>query len=461
MKKFFVFLLAAALILGAVLPASAAEKEVTSADFTDVAEDSWYQPYVLYVCRNGLMLGVDQQEGKIVFDPEGTADRAMIATIFWRMEGSPEPSAPSGFADVPEGQWFSQAIAWAKEADVVNGKPGNLYGTEDPVTREELAAICCRYAQHTGKDLGAPADIGLYDDSSQVQDWAKESVSLLIGSGILNGKEGNRIDPGGTATRAEIAAILERFIEGAPGPEVVGSYEDDTGKITITKEWFHHAWVYEAHLQFTDYTRFSTQCANGAYGAGKETTTHAAQRLGAIFAVNGCYSAPEVGNTVIRDGIIWNKHASHKNRLYAPGVYSSVTGLLQSADEGRVPGLGGKDIDELVASGQVTDTFCFGGAFLRDGEIRGSTAAGSTQTTLIGTNGEPGDIWIMVAEGRLKDGVSTGLSRYECAILMQSKGCILGIPLDGGWSSTMYFNGKVLNSSGVYEREIVDFVVFR
>ena len=136
------------------------------------------------------------------------------------------------------------------------------------------------------------------------------------------------------------------------------TYSDSTCDITITKEWYEDAWCYIAHLQFTDYTRFGTSCANGEYDKGYETTSHAASRLDAIFAVNGCYSAPYLNYTVVRSGELCNGSG---RSTWCPAVYSNQNGLLQSAWEtGGTEGIAGVNIDSLVESGLVTDTFCFG-----------------------------------------------------------------------------------------------------
>ena len=237
------------------------------------------------------------------------------------------------------------------------------------------------------------------------------------------------------------------------------TYSDATCNITITKEWYENAWCYIAHLQFTDYTRFGTSCANGEYDNGYETTSHAASRLDAIFAVNGCYSAPYLNYTVVRSGELCN--GSGKS-LWCPAVYSSQNGLLQSAwESGGTPGIAGVNVDALVGCGLVTDTFCFGSPILMGGSVTAGSDTTQAQRTFIGTNGNPGDIWIVVSEGRNADGESEGLTYSQCARLLAENGCTFGIPLDGGGSSTMVFQGKVLNSAKAGQRSVVDFVYFK
>ena len=247
-----------------------------------------------------------------------------------------------------------------------------------------------------------------------------------------------------------------------PAQDITGypkTYSDATCDITISKEWYEDAWCYIAHIQFTNYSRFGTSCANGEYDNGYETTSHAASRLDAIFAVNGCYSAPYLNYTVVRSGELCNGSGK---KLWCPAVYSSQNGLLQSAwESGGTAGIAGVNVDSLVESGLVTDTFCFGPPILVDGTVTAGSDISRAQRTFIGTNGNPGDIWIVVSEGRNADGESAGLTYSQCARLLGEKGCVFGVPLDGGGSSTMVFQGKVLNSAKAGQRSVVDFVYFK
>ena len=227
------------------------------------------------------------------------------------------------------------------------------------------------------------------------------------------------------------------------------TYEDETMKITITREWYENAWCYVAHLEFSDYTRFGTSCANGRYKNGYETTSNAAKRLSAIFAVNGCYSAPYLNYGVIRNGVV-----CHENKVGYVAGYSSATGIFGDIVKNKYTG---PTLAELAESKTVTDTFCFGPAFLVDGKVLTNTDTSRAQRTFIGTNGNPGDIWIVVSDGRYIDGESAGLRYNQCAQLLLNKGCTYGIPLDGGGSSTMVFKGHVLNAVKK-ERAVVDFI---
>lgn len=236
-------------------------------------------------------------------------------------------------------------------------------------------------------------------------------------------------------------------------------YSDATCEIEITKEWYENAWVYAAHLIYTDYDRLGTSCADGTYNTGYETTTAAAERLGAVLTVNGCYSAPYLNYTVVRDGVIWN--GSDKN-LCLPAIYSSDNGFLLNTWETGGCDLVGRNVAQLVDEKLLTDTFCFGPPFLADGEILVKQDDSRAQRTFMGTNGEAGNIWLVVSDGRWNDGESSGLNGYQCAAYLHSKGCSFGVPLDGGGSSTMVWNGQVLNAVGeANQRSVVDFVYFK
>ena len=308
--------------------------------------------------------------------------------------------------------------------------------------------------------------------------WATADVNIRKGPGTeygilgqISGKQSvTRIGVGDNGWSKVLYNDQEAYISSnylttsEPAKEPVMSYpftySDDTCSITIYKEWFEHAWVYAAHIQFSDYSRMYTDCGNGTYGGGFETTSHAAQRNGAIFAVNGCYSAPYLDYTVVRHGVICN---GANRGMCLPAVYSTYTGLLQSAWEtGGVDGIKYVNTTQLVNDGLVTDTFCFGPPGMTNGVITDTTTTGArAQRTFIGTNGNAGDIWVCVSDGRYNDGESAGLLGNQCMRYLQSKGCTFGVNLDGGGSTAMYFNGQVLNAVRGNERAVVDFLLFK
>ena len=177
--------------------------------FTDVSEKDWFYGDVMFVYENGLMLGTS----KTLFSPHGTATRGMMATILWRMEGSPAPKGKNSFTDVVAGKWYADAITWTAENGIFAGYGKDKFGPDDPITREQLAAIFYRYADYKGYDLTVKGNLDKFKDADKITDYAKTAMQWAVGSGLVKGKSGNLLDPQGTATRAEIAAMLHRFIE--------------------------------------------------------------------------------------------------------------------------------------------------------------------------------------------------------------------------------------------------------
>ena len=177
--------------------------------FTDISEKDWFYGDVMFVYENGLMLGTS----KTLFSPHGTAMRGMMETILWRMEGSPVPKGKNSFTDVEAGKWYADAITWTAENGIFAGYSKDKFGPDDPITREQLAAIFYRYADYKGYDLTVKGDLDKFKDADKITDYAKTAMQWAVGSGLVKGKSGNLLDPQGTATRAEIAAMLHRFIE--------------------------------------------------------------------------------------------------------------------------------------------------------------------------------------------------------------------------------------------------------
>ena len=177
--------------------------------FTDVSEKDWFYGDVMFVYENGLMLGTS----KTLFSPYGTATRGMMATILWRMEGSPVPKGKNSFTDVEAGKWYADAITWTAENGIFAGYGKDKFGPDDPITREQLAAIFYRYADYKGYDLTVKGNLDKFKDADKITDYAKTAMQWAVGSSLVKGKSGNLLDPQGTATRAEIAAMLHRFIE--------------------------------------------------------------------------------------------------------------------------------------------------------------------------------------------------------------------------------------------------------
>ena len=179
--------------------------------FTDVSEKDWFYNDAMFVYKNGLMLGTS----KTLFSPHGTVTRGMMATILWRMEGSLAPKGENSFTDVEAGRWYADAITWAAENGIFAGYSMDKFGPDDPITREQLTAIFYRYADYKGYKLTVTENLDKFEDADKITDYAKMVMQWAVGNGLIKGKSENLLDPQGTATRAEISAMLHRFVEKA------------------------------------------------------------------------------------------------------------------------------------------------------------------------------------------------------------------------------------------------------
>ncbi|MDO4270935.1 MAG: S-layer homology domain-containing protein, partial [Eubacteriales bacterium] len=171
--------------------------------FADVRESDWFYDSVKYVYEHDLMLGTSGT----AFSPNAGTERGMIVTILWRMAGKPAAESGSAFSDVRSGAYYADAVAWADENGIVLGYGNGLFGPGDKITREQLAAILWRYA-------GSPAAGGALDgfaDADSVSPYARDALRWAVEQNIVSGKGGGALDPKGPATRAEAAAMLERF----------------------------------------------------------------------------------------------------------------------------------------------------------------------------------------------------------------------------------------------------------
>ena len=174
--------------------------------FIDVAPDAWYKDAVQYAYDNGLMTGVSATE----FAPEATTTRAMIVSILARLEGV-ESAQAAGFADVNDNDWYATAVNWAASVGVVNGYEDNTFKPNTAITREQLAAILMNYAAYKGEDVSNRASLATYTD--QPSTWAEEAMSWAVAKGLISGVTNTELQPQGNATRAQVAAILQRYLE--------------------------------------------------------------------------------------------------------------------------------------------------------------------------------------------------------------------------------------------------------
>ena len=177
--------------------------------FTDVASDAWYAQAVAYVYRQGLMSGTAQDR----FSPDLTTNRAMLVTILYRLAGSPAVDGGSAFTDVSGGDWFASGVAWASANGIVTGYGDGRFGPNDPITREQMAAILYRYAGFAGQSTAGRADLSGYTDAGQVSPYAAEAMGWAVDRGLITGVSADTLAPGGSATRAQVATILMRFCQ--------------------------------------------------------------------------------------------------------------------------------------------------------------------------------------------------------------------------------------------------------
>ena len=177
--------------------------------FADVSGSDWFYNDVRYVYEKGIMDGT----GADRFSPNAPLTRAMIVTILYRMAGSPSVSGSSDFTDVAAGKWFAKAVAWAAANGIVNGYGSGLFGPNDPVTREQLAAILYRYAVYGGMTaVTLEENLGSFADTAQLSAYAIQAMNWAVGQGLINGS-GSNLVPKAQATRAQVAAIIHRYLE--------------------------------------------------------------------------------------------------------------------------------------------------------------------------------------------------------------------------------------------------------
>lgn len=195
----------AALVAAAAL-SMAFMGNAAAAAYSDTVElPAWGKEAVEYVTEHKLMNGV----GGGAFDPYGYADRSMVATLIWRMAGSPLGNITGTFSDVPLGQWYSDAIDWAAETGVVTGSDNGKFDPFSVVTRQDLAVMLYRYAGSPAADVTV---LSWYTDYTQVSGYAANAMAWAVEMGIINGS-GTALMPRDGTTRVQLAAILMRFVE--------------------------------------------------------------------------------------------------------------------------------------------------------------------------------------------------------------------------------------------------------
>ena len=192
--------------------------------YTDVPNGTWYTDAVLWCREHEIMGGTSNT----TFSPDDTMSRAMLATVLYRAEGEPAVSGGASFTDVPDGQWYSKAAAWASANEYITGYGNGLFGTDDPVTREQTVTILWRYS---GQPEAAAED---FADESDISSFARTAVDWASSSGVVEGVGDNRFAPQGELTRAQAAVILQRYLTGREVPSDPG--EGGTSTVYFTSD---------------------------------------------------------------------------------------------------------------------------------------------------------------------------------------------------------------------------------
>ena len=218
-KQLLSSLMAAAMLLTGAPSAFAA---VSDTGFADVAANAWYADAVEYVRDNGLMSGTSTT----TFSPDRTMTRAMLATTLYREAGSPAVTGADTFSDTQAGAWYEDAVLWASQEGVVSGYGNGLFGTNDPVSREQIATILWRYAGSPSTSAGQD-----FADETAISAYASAAVDWARANGIVNGMEGNRFAPQLSATRAQVATILRNYL--TMDQEDTQTPDPDTGRTLV------------------------------------------------------------------------------------------------------------------------------------------------------------------------------------------------------------------------------------
>ena len=218
-KRLICFLAVLGIMLGMFASSASA---VNGTQFSDVKETDWFFQSVQYVCAHGIMNGSSGNS----FAPQDKTTRGMIVTMLYRYDGSPVVSGQCPFGDVAAGKYYREAVIWAAENQIVGGLGGDRFGPDEPVTREQLAAILYRYANYKGYDTQRSVELAKFADRDDVGSYAVNAVKWAVADGLLSGVSATELQPKGFAIRAQVAAILMRFCEGTASGEPAAASDE-------------------------------------------------------------------------------------------------------------------------------------------------------------------------------------------------------------------------------------------
>ncbi|MBP1736837.1 MAG: hypothetical protein H6Q60_718 [Oscillospiraceae bacterium] len=182
----------------------------TIISFIDVPDTYWGKSAIDFVVARGLFLGTSAN----TFSPDMPMTRAMMVTVLWRLAGEPQITGQT-FSDVAEGTWYDSAVAWAQQNGIVNGYGNGLFGPDDAALREQIAAIMMRYAKLIGIDTSGTDSLSRFSDGASVSPYAQDMMKWAVSYGLFQGDDQGKLNPGSTATRAQVATIFMRFITAA------------------------------------------------------------------------------------------------------------------------------------------------------------------------------------------------------------------------------------------------------
>lgn len=180
-----------------------------SARYVDVAQDAWYREAVDFALQKGLFVGTSDT----TFEPNTAMSRAMLVTVLWRLEGEPAVSLTDIFKDVVKGAWYEKAVDWASANQIVSGYGDGVFGPDDNISREQMAAILYRYAELKNYDVIATGSLTAFTDAGDISSWAVKEIKWAVAEGLISGMTESTLAPTGNATRAQVATILMRFVE--------------------------------------------------------------------------------------------------------------------------------------------------------------------------------------------------------------------------------------------------------
>ena len=183
--------------------------QAPSTGFSDVPSGAWYAGAVKYVTEKGLFNGT----GEGTFSPAADMTRAMMVTVLWRLEDKPPAAAENRFSDVRSGAWYTDAVRWAAAQGIVTGYDTETFGTDDSITREQMAVMFYRYAKYAGIETTASKSLSGFTDGSSTSSWALEAMRWAVTVGLFKGDDTGTLRPQDNASRAEVATLFQRMVE--------------------------------------------------------------------------------------------------------------------------------------------------------------------------------------------------------------------------------------------------------